>query len=213
MGRDRGLTEQTILGRIAAIIYVHEMCGLPSPVRLAQTSAARLAANATTIDKSWRSLERDLTTQLATQILIYIRAKDLSQRLLDQRGIAIFTLGWLSALRRSTIAALRRQDVAFKRDDLRHVRYLEIFVAHSTVLEGKGRYVTINELPTHEPLCAVRALERWLDEGVGSTRRASLTGVRRRCDRPAPDRSFHRRPRRCAGRETAHHDGGSPGHQ
>ena len=164
--RDRGLTKQTILGRIAAIIYVHELCGHPSPMVHAELKRELrgLRRQRDTDRQDRRALERDLATQLATQMLAKIRAKDLTKRLLDQRDVAIFSLGWLSALRRSTIAALRRRDVTIKRDDLRHVRYLEIFVPHSkTDQEGKGRYLIINELPEHEPLCAVRAVKRWLD--------------------------------------------------
>lgn len=97
--------------------------------------------------------------ETATRILDRISATTIYER----RDLAIFTLGWLSALRRSNIAALRCGDVAIKRDELRGVRYLEIFVVRSkTDQERRGRYVIVNELPVGEPLCAVRAVETWL---------------------------------------------------
>lgn len=110
------------------------------------------------------AIERETATALASKMLDAVRATSPdAPPLYDLRDVAIFTLGWLSALRRSNIGALRRRDVVIKRDDLRQRRYLEIFVATSkTDQERKGRYVIVNELPVHEPLCAVRALEDWL---------------------------------------------------
>jgi integrase len=78
--------------------------------------------------------------------------------------------GWTSALRRSNIARLRVRDVAIRYDGLNENRYLEVFVATSkTDQEGKGRYLHITELPGHHPLCAVRAIEAWLERsGIGA---------------------------------------------
>ena len=163
--RDRGLTKTTILGYVAAIVYVHQVAGVPSPVNEAtirrELAGLRRQADADRQDRA--ALEREAATAMVATLLTTIRAQPGGPTLYDLRDVAMFTLGWLSALRRSTIAALRRCDVVIKRDDLYHRRYLEIFVAASkTDQERAGRHVIVNELPIHEPLCALRALETWL---------------------------------------------------
>lgn len=156
--RERGLTKQTILGRTAAIAYVHDMVGVPSPL-LDPTIRRQLRGlrRQTDSDRQERgTIERETATSMAESLAD-------GSSLYELRDRAIFSLGWLSALRRSNIAALRRRDVAIKRDDLRHTRYLEIFVVTSkTDQERRGRYVIVNELATDEPLCAVRAVGDWL---------------------------------------------------
>jgi hypothetical protein len=135
--RGRGLTKGTILARVAAINYVHELAGAPSPVDHAELKRD-LKGLRREVDEDRQerpAIERDLATELASRMLQTIRAQSLDKRLLDQRDVAIFTLGWLSALRRSSISALRRRDVVIKREDLRHTRYLEIFVAKSKTIK------------------------------------------------------------------------------
>jgi len=108
-----------------------------------------------------RQNQPTLREEEATSILAQL---GLPATIFDCRERAILALGWTSALRRSNIAALRVRDVTIKFDGLNENRYLEIFVAASkTDQERVGRYVSITEMPGQHPLCAVRAIEDWLE--------------------------------------------------
>jgi hypothetical protein len=102
---------------------------------------------------------------------------------------ARLALGWKSALRRSKIARLLIRDVKIKYDVVSRNRYLEVFVATSkTDQEGKGRYLQITEMPGRHPLCAMRAIEAWIErsaisvEGVSSAELRPSTAFRSPCD-------------------------------
>ena len=107
-----------------------------------------------------RQPRRAIERENATEILATLGTPT---ALADIRDHAIFSIGWLTALRRSNIGALRRRDVAIRTDRLDGRRYLDVFVRRSkTDQEGHGRNIVVSELPGQHPLCAVRALERWL---------------------------------------------------
>lgn len=163
--RERGFTKQTILGRTAAIAYVHDMVGATSPLLdptiRRQLRGLRRQADGDRQERG--AIEREAATAMAQALAGSTSLFDLCDR-------AIFALGWLSALRRSNVAALRRRDVVIKRDDLRHRRYLQIFVATSkTDQERRGRYIIVNELPLAEPVVR-RAGDRRLAGGDRRTR-------------------------------------------
>jgi integrase len=157
---DRKLTKQTILGRIAAIAYVHDVAGASSPL-LEPTLRRQIRGLRRTNDGD-RQARPAIERAMATEMIDAVPGGE-GQSLRNLRDRAIFALGWLSALRRSNIAALRRRDVTIARDDLHHRRYLDIFIAKSkTDQERRGKSVVVNELPLTEPLCAVRAIQAWL---------------------------------------------------
>ncbi len=163
--RSKGLTKGTILGRVAAVTYAHDLMGAPSPIahQTLRKELRGLRREVETDRQDRSAIEREMATAMAAALLAKIRAAGDDATLYDLRDLAIFTVGWLSALRRSNIAALRRRDIAIRRDDLTQSRYLEIQVRRSkTDQTGKGRPIGIGELPAHEPLCAVRAVHQWL---------------------------------------------------
>jgi integrase len=161
--RRSGQTRAWILGKLAAIAYAHELLGLAKP----WTAHPELAREIKGLrrDGDRQKQERGgLEREVASGALDRLRP---AKTLLELRDRAVFTLGWMSAQRRSTLAALRVGDVAFKIDPIRGQRYLEVFVARSkTDQEGRGRWIVVTELAADHgdvALCAVRALERWLE--------------------------------------------------
>ena len=163
--RTRRLAKQTILGRLAAIQYAHELAGLASPLKDAllrreirglrrQQERPRQAREALLREDASRSLGASAATESTAA----------THELRDVRDRAIVSLAWCSALRRSNIAVMRFEDVRFRTDDIDGTRYLEIFVPKSkTDQEAVGRHVVVTELPGDDPLCAYRALRSWLD--------------------------------------------------
>ncbi len=156
--RNAGLAKQTILGRLAAIAYAHELASEPSPLETGD------------LYRQIRGLRRQVEKpRQAREALVREDATEMLERwtapssLGEIRDRAIFTLTWCSALRRSNIAALQCDDVKILTDPIDGQRYVEIFVAKSkTDQEGRGRRVIVTQLPGDHPLCAVRALETWL---------------------------------------------------
>lgn len=167
--REAGLTKQTILGRIAAVVYVHDVAGFPPPT-LDPTIKREIRGLRRQNDgarKSRAAIERSMATEMIEALPVSSEGGRWKVRR-DLRDRAIFALGWLSALRRSNIAALSRSDVRIARDDMMHRRFLQIHIAASkTDQERRGRDMAVNELPPDEPLCAVRAIEAWLTETAG----------------------------------------------
>jgi integrase len=162
---NEGLSKGRILSRIAAVQFANEALGYKlrideGPIHRQIRGLRRL----TDVDRQERSALRQ---EEATSILAEL---DAPQTLFDYRERALLAFGWTSALRRSNIARLRVRDVKIKYDIVNETRYLEVYVATSkTDQEGKGRYLQITELPQGHPLCAVRAIEQWLE-------RANISG-------------------------------------
>ncbi len=156
--RTRGLAKQTILGRLAAIAYAHELAAEPSPLKTGDLYR-QIRGLRRQIEKPRQAREALVREDAALMLKAWSSPSSLG----EIRDRAIFTLTWCSALRRSNIAALQYDDVKLRTDDLDGQRYLEIFVQKSkTDQEGRGRRVIVTELPDDHPLCAVRALEGWL---------------------------------------------------
>jgi site-specific recombinase XerD len=156
--RTHGLAKQTILGRLAAIAYAHELAGEPSPLKTGDLYR-QIRGLRRQVEKP-RQQREALVREEATAMLEKWASPSSLGELRDR---AIFTLAWCSALRRSNIAALQVDDVTILRDPIDGQRYVEIFVQKSkTDQEGRGRRVVVTELPNGHPLCAVRALEAWL---------------------------------------------------
>jgi len=157
---DRGCSKKTILVHLAAITYAHDLTGSPAP----STRSADLKRQIRGIrreDESDRPQRAAIERERAAEILGILGQPT---KPIEVRDYAMFCLGWLTALRRSNIAALRIRDVNLRRDSLDGRRYLDILIRKSkTDQEAKGRNIAIPELPGAHPLCAVRAIERWLD--------------------------------------------------
>ena len=164
--RTRRLAKQTILVRLAAIQYAHELAGLTSPLKDAllrreirglrrQQERPRQAREALLREDASRSLGASASASASAETKHELR---------DLRDRAIVSLAWCSALRRSNIAAIQFTDIRFRSDDIDGTRYLEIFVPKSkTDQEAIGRHVIVTELPGDDPLCAYRAVRAWLD--------------------------------------------------
>jgi site-specific recombinase XerD len=157
----------TILGRIAAIAYVHKVARYPSPMDHDDLEREIRGLRRESAGDDDRQARPAIEREMATEMISALPSLDVNDRswkaLRDLRDRAIFALGWLSAMRRSNIVLLRRRDVRVGRDDLRHRRYLHVWIARSkTDQEGRGRDCILNELPPAEPLCAVRAVSAWL---------------------------------------------------
>jgi site-specific recombinase XerD len=156
--RTQGLAKQTILGRLAAIAYAHELTGEPSPLKTGDLYR-QIRGLRRQVEKP-RQAREAIVREDATLMLERWSAPSSLGEIRDR---AIFTLTWCSALRRSNIAALQCDDVKLLTDPIDGQRYLEIFVVKSkTDQEGRGRRVIVTQLPGGHPLCAVRALEAWL---------------------------------------------------
>ncbi len=157
--RDRKLTKATILVHLAAIAYAHELLGFAAPWHSSPELKSEMRGLRRADDDDRQSREA-IEQEFATELLLRLPPP---RTLTQLRDHAVFCLGWLSALRRSDMAALRRRDVVFLRDSKDQTRYLELFVRRSkTDQEGRGRHLVITELPGTLPLCAIRALEAWL---------------------------------------------------
>lgn len=163
--RTRRLAKQTILGRLAAIQYAHELCALPSPLKdgLLRREIRGLRRQQ---DKPRQAREALVREDASASLRHFVDSRDLR----DIRDRAIVALAWCSALRRSNIAAIQIEDLRFKKDDIDGTRYLEIFVPRSkTDQEGMGRYVIVTEIPDNDPLCAYGAVREWLEASQIST--------------------------------------------
>jgi len=161
--RLRGQTRSWILGKLAAIAYAHDLLGFPKPWFTHPELQREIKGLRRDGDRD-RQEREGLDRTAASGVLGRLPA---ASSLLEIRDRAVFTLAWMTAQRRSTIAALRVRDVALRADHVRNRRYIEVFIARSkTDQEGRGRWVVVTELPGDHPdvaLCAVRAIERWLD--------------------------------------------------
>jgi hypothetical protein len=157
--RDRKLTKATILVHLAAIGYAHEMLGFPPPWEQSAQLKSQIRGLRREEDgdrQERAAIERDMATDVLLALPEPTSLKDIRDRF-------IFCLGWTTALRRSNIAALRRRDINIEYDALHQRRYLDVLIRRSkTDQEGQGRHIVVTELPGTHPLCAVRALERWL---------------------------------------------------
>jgi site-specific recombinase XerD len=157
--RNAGISKARILGRIAAVKFANETLG--HPLRLDEGPIAREIRGLRRLVDGDRQERSALRHEEATSILAELGTPT---NLFDCRERALLALGWTSALRRSNIAGLRVRDVAIKFDPVNANRYLEVYVVSSkTDQEATGRYIQITEMPGAHPLCAVRAVEDWIE--------------------------------------------------
>jgi integrase len=156
--RARGLSKNSVLVHLAAIAYAHEMLGFERPWLKSHEVKREIDGLRREKDED-RQKRNGIEREDATDILLKLNEPT---ALFDVRDRAIFCLTWLTALRRSNVARLRRRDVSIRFDMLEEQRYLDVYVSSSkTDQEGRGRHIKVPEIAGSHPLCAVRALDRW----------------------------------------------------
>ena len=188
------LHKRTVLGRLYAIQYAHELAGIPSP--LDDPQVKRIMRGLQRQPDATRRERRAITRELAIEILSHLPPPE---TILDLRDRVVFSLSWCSAMRRSEIAAIDIEHLSFGTDPLTKSEYLRIYIPRSkTDQNGAGDFVDIPRLPTDSPLCAVRAVLRWFEVSgllcgplfpamnwMGQAMRASSTGAPERLTGPA----------------------------
>jgi integrase len=145
-----GLSVNTIELRRAAIRYLHFIAGCPIPTaaaEIAETVAGIRREAARNGDRPTKKLAA--TIEILREILAMI---DLD--LVGLRDRAILLLGFVGALRRSEVAAVRVEHL-----DLRQRGYQLLLPISKGDREGQGVSVAIPYGNTE--LCPVRAIQRW----------------------------------------------------
>ena len=146
----RGLKIVTATRRLSAITYYHQLAGIELAGRFHAVQLLRSAQRQRAERPSRsRPLQIDELRQIC-ELLI----KDGSAIAIRDR--AVLLVGFASALRRSSIAALTLDDLEFTSEGV-----ILTIVREKQDQEAKGRYVAIPH-GKHENTCAVRALREWL---------------------------------------------------
>lgn len=141
------LAHATLNRRIAAIYREHALQGLRSPAR-SELVRATLRGIARTYSRKQRQV-RPLLPEHLRKMLPHMRGAP------GIRDRALLLVGFLGGFRRSELIALDLEHLEF-----RHSKLAILVRRSKTDQDGVGRRVTIPRLPS--PLCAARALERWL---------------------------------------------------
>ena len=145
-----GLKIASARRRLSAITYYHQMAGLELPGRFHAIQLLR-SAQRQRIERPRRSRPLEVTElRQISEILL----KKASIKAIRNR--AILLVGFASALRRSSIAALTLDDLEFTTEGV-----ILTVVREKQDQEARGRYVAIPH-GKHETTCAVRALREWL---------------------------------------------------
>jgi integrase len=157
------LANSTLARRLVAINLEHRVRGLKAP-----TEHALVTSTLRGIRRTFRQPQRRVAPLLKEQLLAIIgRLTGVS----GARDEALLLVGFAGAFRRSELVALEVADLRFTSEGvLIHVRYSK------TDQEGEGRTVAIPF--ARGSVCAVRALQRWLEVG-GITTGKVFRGVDR----------------------------------
>lgn len=144
--RADALSTSTLSGRLAAIVAVHSLYGYTLDVK------------GSVIKDAWAEIRRQKGTAkkpkaaLAVADMRKILQGIPADRVQDR---AVLLVGFASAMRRSELVALDREDLAFADDGV------TIMIRRSkTDKAGKGEQIAIARSGT--AFCAVRALEEWM---------------------------------------------------
>jgi len=143
-----GIKPSTLSRRIAAIRYVHDLGGHPSPTA---GRAVRTAMNGIRRTRGTKpSQKAPATAERITKMLEQIPADTMK----GTRDRALLLLGFAGAFRRSELVALEVADLAFETEGLR------VAIRKSkTDQEGQGHELAI---PRGTKLQPVRAVQGWL---------------------------------------------------
>lgn len=150
--RDRGLGLSALQSRISAVKAIHDHLQLTSPTADPRVGLFMQAAGA---GKGATRQKKAITAEMLVQMLEHIT---------EPRDRAILLVGYISALRRGELAALRWSDVTFEDDAA--VLYIR---RSKTDQAGTGRYVglPVNQDPD---LCPVQALQNIREESSPEAR-------------------------------------------
>lgn len=144
---DSGRSASTIGRRLAAINYAHKLKGLDSP-----TTAEGVRAVLRGIRRSLGVKVNRKTAASAGAIAAMLA--QVPDTLAGTRDRALLLLGFAAALRRSELAALRRNDIALSAEGA-----LVTIRASKTDQEGEGAEIAV---PRGGRLKPVEAIEHWL---------------------------------------------------
>ena len=146
----KGLKVASASRRLCAIIYYHQLAGIDLPGRFDAKQLLRSAQRQRAErPKRSRPLQIDELRQISDLLIKNGSAIAIRDR-------AVLLVGFASALRRSSIAALTLDDLEFTSEGV-----ILTIVREKQDQEAKGRYVAIPH-GKHENTCAVRALREWL---------------------------------------------------
>ncbi|MGA7238165.1 MAG: tyrosine-type recombinase/integrase [Bryobacteraceae bacterium] len=145
-----GLKITTVRRRLAAITYYHQFAGIELQGRFLAVQLLR-SAQRQRAERPRRSRPLDIAElrQISDLLIQNGSASAIRDR-------AVLLVGFASALRRSSIAALTLDDLEFTIQGV-----ILTVVREKQDQEAKGRYVAIPH-GKHENTCAVRALRSWL---------------------------------------------------
>lgn len=146
--RAETLATSTLSGRLAAIVAVHSLYGHKIDVR------------GTVIKDAWAEIRRQKGTAKIPKAALAVTDMRLVMAGVPEDRLqvrAVLLVGFASAMRRSELVALNRDELAFTADGV------TITIRRSkTDKSGKGEQIAIHR--SGSPLCAVGALERWLEK-------------------------------------------------
>ena len=145
-----GLKITTVRRRLAAITYFHQFAGIELQGRFLAVQLLR-SAQRQRAERPRRSRPLDIAELRQISDLLI---KNGSASAIRDR--AVLLVGFASALRRSSIAALTLDDLEFTIEGV-----ILTVVREKQDQEARGRYVAIPN-GKHEITCAVRALRSWL---------------------------------------------------
>lgn len=142
----------TLTRRLAAIAKAHQAQGLPSPAKLEHPEVGETLKGIRRVHGAPPRQKRALLTADLLQVLAH-----LDGGLLGVRDRALLLVGFAGAFRRSELAALRFEDLAWEPEGV--VITLE---RSKTDQEGEGRAVVIPR-GGHAATCPVGALATWIE--------------------------------------------------
>ena len=143
----------TITRRLTAITKAHQARGLPSPATVSELAVGEtLKGIRRTLGTSQRGKVPLLTADLL-QVLAH-----LPPNLAGTRDRALLLVGYAGAFRRSELAALRLEDIAWVEEGA-----VLTLTRSKTDQEGEGRQVALPH-GTHAATCPVRALHIWIEQ-------------------------------------------------
>lgn len=142
----------TLANRVAAIRHFHEQARLPDPTRdTAVTDVLKgIKREHGKPPARKKAVDRDI-------LLALLRVQP--QTLRGTRNRALLLVGYACDLRRSELAALRRDDVEFLRDRM------IVTITHSKTDQHSAGYQIHVPRLKQKSICAVHALETWLAVG------------------------------------------------
>lgn len=179
----------TIKRMMATISVAHRRAGFPSPC---DSELVREAFSGISNVLARREGAQSRTKRAAPLMIDHLEAVVASMGTGPRaaRDKALVLVGWSGALRRSELAALRVEDLAFLDQGVR------VLIRHSkTDQQGEGQHVAIF-YATRQALCPVRALRAWLDLSEARDgfvfRRVSTHATPRVLEAPIAARTVHR---------------------